>query len=615
MRRWQAALLATVMALGAAALLWRARGEGGAPKVLEGSEDRETIASVEGIDFAPYLEVAHALAAHEPRPATSPPLSAGGRVFVTAWAPGQAPVRATATGKTLFDGVLAASEAVAARTPAPAPAGMRVEIDVLTSTEPVPLVADMAVRQADVGIHGYLARGSSPAGFVLPTEILEDHLALPGAGKGMASLNGDRILTTLAARAGVSEAAALAMPTVRFTVAERVEAARPGDPPLPLLRGMPLHPTVLSPEALLSAVRAGADYLARSIDAHGVFAYVYDPSRDEVEEAGYDLLRHAGAIYALMEAYEELHVPEWKTQAEAAIGYLKSRIVRSPDGSYFSSAQDEEQQKVGASGIGLVALAQYEKATGGRSELPTMRELARFIVHQQYPDGHYRDNADVQREDAGAVGLPKEVTYYAGEAVLGLVRMHAVDTSGARDEWLASARKGADYLVHVRDAQDDLAHQIQDHWLSYALYDLYALSRDMAYAAHAQKIADAIVLGEKAFEAAPYPDYKGAFYGEGESAPTSTRLEALASTIELARFLGRDEAPLRPVAMQLACFARGQQLDADSAYFTKNPARSIGGVRRSLLRSEVRIDFVQHAMSGWLRLARLLRDPSWGAGP
>ena len=36
------------------------------------------------------------------------------------------------------------------------------------------------------------------------------------------------------------------------------------------------------------------------------------------------------------------------------------------------------------------------------------------------------------------------------------------------------------------------------------------------------------------------------------------------------------------------------------------------GVRDSVVDDDIRIDYVQHAMSGWLHLARLLRDPTYG---
>jgi len=67
--------------------------------------------------------------------------------------------------------------------------------------------------------------------------------------------------------------------------------------------------------------------------------------------------------------------------------------------------------------------------------------------------------------------------------------------------------------------------------------------------------------------------------------------------------------------MRLACFMRGQQYDANSSYFTRNPDQARGGIRESLIINDIRIDYVQHAMSAWLHLARVLRDPNYGKAP
>ena len=64
--------------------------------------------------------------------------------------------------------------------------------------------------------------------------------------------------------------------------------------------------------------------------------------------------------------------------------------------------------------------------------------------------------------------------------------------------------------------------------------------------------------------------------------------------------------------MPVACATLGQQFDPDNDYWLKNPTKATGGVRESLFVQEVRIDYVQHAMSAWLHLARTLRDPAYG---
>ena len=575
-------------------------------------------AAQDGVDFAPYLAASHAIVTHGPPVAGEPPPRPGSRVFVTAWRPGKPPARATGLGPTLFASVVAASQRVADSVEVAGDAGappppVRVEIDVLTSAESTSLESKMRERIFDVGLNGYLASdGPAHVGWVLPSEILDDHEFDPTEKKQSVALRGDRLMSILTDRAGVELAEIGRMTAVRFRVAEWVEPASPAEPPLPLFRRMPPRPQSMTPDALLAAVRAGADYLAGVTDDHGMFMYLYDPVTD-VRGRGYGLLRHAGSLYALMEAYEEFHVPRWADRARLLIGYLKSKVQVTPDGSFFAEGVDEEQQKVGGNGLALLALVQYARATGDTSDLPLMRELARFVVHQQYPDGHFRDNADVMHDDEAAreKKLKKEVVYYAGEAALGMVRLYALDPD---PRWLAAAKKGLDYIVQVRDAHDDLKTQNHDHWQSYALHDLYAITRDKAYLDQANKIAKAILLGEKTPESAPYPDYVGTFYDGGETTPTSTRLEALASTMQLSRLAGVDEKWLEPVAMQLACMMRGEQLDAESVFYAKNPARALGGVREGPLNGDVRIDYAQHAMSAWLRLARLQRDGAYGTG-
>jgi hypothetical protein len=56
----------------------------------------------------------------------------------------------------------------------------------------------------------------------------------------------------------------------------------------------------------------------------------------------------------------------------------------------------------------------------------------------------------------------------------------------------------------------------------------------------------------------------------------------------------------------------GQQFDEQNAYWLKNPGKSLGAVREGLFTSDVRVDYVQHAMCAWLHLARIVRDSGYG---
>ena len=413
----------------------------------------------------------------------------------------------------------------------------------------------------------------------------------------------------LAARSGVREGDVPAMRTYGFHASVTVESAD-RTTALPVVRAMPEAPADVTPETLLAAVRSGADYLTRSLSASGRYVYLYHPVVDG-DDPSYGFLRHAGTTYALFEAYGEFGTRAYLEKGELALGYLAHHLSPDPasHGIYLADNRDEEQQKVGGAGLALLAWAEHVKATGGKAtpgDLETMTGLARFILARQYEDGHFRCNADIERETGKK--LKKELWYYPGEAILGLLRLHEIDP---RDAYLDGARRGADWVLHVRDAPvsgDNLDH---DHWMSYAFDRLYRATHDAAYLDHALDIARAIEKAQKATDNAPAPDYPGTFF-DGETTPGSTRVEAYDSDIRLSRFAGRPDGWILGPARKAAAAILGQQFRPANDYWLKNPAKAEGGVRESLLVSDVRIDYVQHAMSAWLHLARILRDPAYG---
>jgi uncharacterized protein YyaL (SSP411 family) len=163
----------------------------------------------------------------------------------------------------------------------------------------------------------------------------------------------------------------------------------------------------------------------------------------------------------------------------------------------------------------------------------------------------------------------------------------------------------------VRDASTTEESQEHDHWMAYALNDLYRATSDRRYLEHALKIARAILKRQHRSDDSPAPDWVGSFY-EGESTLAATRLEAYDSVIALSRFAGELDSPWLEAASEVGAFVAGQQFDGENGYWLKNPLKATGGVRESLYVPDVRIDYVQHAVSAWLHLARLLRDPAYG---
>jgi hypothetical protein len=559
-----------------------------------------------GVDLAPYLALARALVTHGDRPAAIA-ASPGRRVVLTVFPRNQPRVVASGLGDTLEASVVAAASALGPVGDA-GPAQVRVELDLVTDVEPIALADDTPESWGELGRSGFaMASDGAHVGYVLPSEILLEKDF--EAGDKPLRLESAAIVATMETRGGLKQSDGA---TYRIHTRAVVDTAD-GAGALPVERGMVAGFPDVTPALLLESVRLGADYLSRILDARGRYIYRYRPT-DDHNETNYGNLRHAGATYALLEAYDELRTPLYLQKAESALSYIEAHVKTLDDNgqkdTYFVDGNDEEQQKVGGAGLALVATAKEIELTGSKARLESARSFARLILHQQYPDGHFRANHDVEREGEARPGvrLKKEVLYYPGEAILGLMRLYRVDPD---PRWLEGAKRGADYCVHVRDADVSEEAQEHDHWLSYAMNDLYRVTHDQAYIDHAYKIARSIIRKEKTPRDAPAPDFVGSFYAQAPTTPASTRLEAFAADIELSRFAKLPEAWLVEPATSVAKFMRAQQLDADRVFFARNPEKALGGVREGLFVEDVQIDYVQHAMSAWLHFARELRDPTY----
>ena len=551
-------------------------------------------------DAKGLLALARAVLEKGPRP-LNVGSEGGRRVMLAFWHPGAEVVVTTGNAATVADSVVQAAEAMAPKVPDPS-AG-RLELDVPTSlSAPKDEDEDAPTSIGTEGTFG--TRKDGKTGVVLPGEIIARALFHQGKNTGLET---GRIASLLASRAGIGEGEVPDMRLYRFRSDAHVESPA-HDGALPVFRGMVAPPPKATPELLLRAVRAGADYLVRVVGPDGRYEYLYRPL-EERRDNGYGWLRHAGTTYALLEAYGQFGTPAYRAAAERALNLLKSRVRNDPasGGGYVVDGNDEEQQKSGGAGLAMLAFAEHAAVTGDRSNLETMRSLGRFILAQQQDDGHFRNNADVERETGQK--LSREPTYYQGEATLALLRLYALDP---QQRYVDAARRSADWVIHVRDAyvsEDNLGH---DHWICYALNELSRVAPDPAYIEHAQKIARAIIGKQRGSDAAE-PDLVGTYWFGGEMGNISaTRVEAFDSNVVLARFAGKPDEWLLQPATKTAAWMLGQQFDAENDYWLKNPQKAEGGVRESLLVSDVRIDTVQHSMSAWLHLARILSDPDYG---
>jgi hypothetical protein len=375
-----------------------------------------------------------------------------------------------------------------------------------------------------------------------------------------------------------------------------------GDRSMPLYRGHRV-PSRVDADELLDAARSAGDYLRRAVRDDGSFVYAYLAKTDR-EKDDYNLLRHAGTAYSMLELFQETADEALLAAAGRALDHLRHRIVDCRAGAERGSCVIEKGfVKLGGNALAILALARHAEATGDRTDLPLMSNLARWMTSVQTSSGEFT----IHKLELDTGEVDDHISeYYPGEALFALARLHRLDGDPA---WLSAAARGAEWLITQRDgdlADDQLSH---DHWLLYALNEITAIQgkdADPLFGEHALRLARVIVSAQN--RRPQFPDWLGSYYKPPRSTPTATRSEGLCAAYLLARRLGRDAeaADILEAARLGVEFQLQLQFRPESTLFLPDPARASGGLPRSLTDFEIRIDYVQHSLSSFLALRRIL---------
>ena len=373
-------------------------------------------------------------------------------------------------------------------------------------------------------------------------------------------------------------------------------------------------------EALDQGAELAMDYLQRGVTDDGRFVYSYSPVANRVDTS-YNMVRHAGTVYAMLELYglhPERRDPDLLAAADRATDHLLGEIRPCPRLRYEPKADDvpdhhrrhgmclveANESKLGGHGLALLALLQHPDIARRPERLEVAIGLGERILSVLRPDGRF-DPHKVRWSDGTHFVFDSE--YYPGEAIYGLTRLFRV--TGDR-RWLHGARRASDYRVRVRYAPDGaftdetIPH---DHWLAYGLRELAELDPRPWDAEYLRRLGRLIVEAQHGPTVDP-PDWAGGFYEPPRTAPTATRAEALGSI--LAAVGSPDAVPpgewelfadalCRAVTFQL----RTQYTPARSFYF-EAPQRALGGLSGSLTDDEIRIDFPQHTSSSLVAAMR-----------
>lgn len=364
------------------------------------------------------------------------------------------------------------------------------------------------------------------------------------------------------------------------------------------------------------SINLGGDYLIRSIENNGQFTYRINIDSSQEVKPKYNTLRHAGAIYALCMYYEFSLNPKARVAAVQAAGFLKDSLmaplVKHPEligiWSHGTINHDNDPSviKLGGNGLGLLALAYLEKIKPGTTNIYVLQKMGDFILFMQKNNGGFFSKyyPDSRGRDDSWTSL-----YYPGEAALGLLMLYEIDNDR---KWLNAAAKALKYLTKLRKSESIVE---ADHWALIATTKLLKNYNDLELDIPAGLFVDhGIQISKSIIKAVPqFPGdspYFGCMTNDGRTTPTATRLEGLLSFVWVI-----------PEQRKSLIYSILTITNNGIGFLEKAQIRSgpfVGGMPRALTipagdklnygvppdfrrDTEIRIDYVQHALCAWIQ--------------
>ncbi|MBE0455287.1 MAG: UDP-N-acetylmuramoyl-tripeptide--D-alanyl-D-alanine ligase [Roseovarius sp.] len=217
-------------------------------------------------------------------------------------------------------------------------------------------------------------------------------------------------------------------------------------------------------DILSAVIETSSAFLAGQVEDDGRFIYGWHPCFDRQINA-YNGLRHASTTYAMIEAWEVTQCEVLWAAIERSLAWLRREAIRTivlPDGTEAAFLVDVGNEiKLGANAVAILAFTQHATVTGCTDHLLLLEKLALGVQHMQRgQDGsfiHVLNYPDLTVKETF------RTIYYEGEAAFGLMRLYSLTGD---ERWLKTVEKAFDHFI----AKEHWRHN--DHWLSYCVNEL-----------------------------------------------------------------------------------------------------------------------------------------------
>ncbi len=349
------------------------------------------------------------------------------------------------------------------------------------------------------------------------------------------------------------------------------------------------------------------EYIHRNIHEDGRFQYrKHIDSEIITENKSYNSLRHAGVLYS-MYLNEKLGLNnKYKESRILASKYFINRYIKKLGnrGKYVVISIPEEEKinfkiaKSGAAGVALCALSNLYK--DGEIELAILQGLGEFLLSIQSEDGRFYAYYDFETKK---INKQAQAEFYTGEAAAGLMYLYEADP---QQKWLDAAKKAVLYLAKVGKEMDmDIAF---DSWSALAMEKMFnkkLLNEEQKsiLRAYAEQMAVPIISTQITNK---NNSYYGAFKDNVRPCSLGTIMEGLASIYNCVDNKQFKRIIFKSLSIGNLFLSKVQVKTGEQAGGLPNSANWVKpGVTPNA--SIIRIDNVQHVMSGWLKFQNILR--------
>lgn len=343
-------------------------------------------------------------------------------------------------------------------------------------------------------------------------------------------------------------------------------------------------------EEIDQMIRTSTHFLKNQIQDNGKYIYGYFPHFDK-EIGFYNNLRHSSSTYALIEGLSYLNKDV--TIVKNAIDYLIKYYLYEVDGAgyIFDDTEGMNEIKLGQNAAFIFAICEYLKHVPEKNQyLEAAQKVAKGIltmIDDQKQTIHVLNYPDLTTKEQF------RIVYYDGEAALALLRLYQIDHN---EEWLNTVKMLFEMFIEKK------YWKYHDHWLGYCTNELVQIDpQEKYYKFGIQNVSS-------------YLDYM-----QQRETTFPTFLEMLMATYHLVQKAKKtgyaelvetylDEEKFIKTIHLRADYERTGYFYPEIAMYFKNPSRIVNSFFIKHHGYRVRIDDIEHYLSGYVQYQKVFKD-------